>query len=123
MATILQNNQNDSRFINNVCSNTKTDFIEITEDKLENILTKFVQDIKKSTGWLTPLSIFLTILVVHLTTEFKDFLTIPKEVWSAMFYLCLAISLCWFFSKIIHAFKTKKKTDIQFLINKIKNNQ
>ena len=36
-----------SKFINQVRSNTKSDLIEITEDKLENILIKFIEKFKK----------------------------------------------------------------------------
>lgn len=116
------NIQQNSRFINQICSNTKTDFIEITEDKLENILIKFLKDIKDSSGWLTPLSIFITILIVHLTSIFKEFLSIPKEIWCAIFYLGLVISFTWFIYKVIFAIKNRHKIKIEFLINRIKNN-
>jgi hypothetical protein len=116
------NIQQNSRFINQICSNTKTDFIEITEDKLENILIKFLKDLKDSSGWLTPLSIFLTILIVHLTADFKQFLSIPKEIWSAIFYLALVICFVWFIYKVFFAIKNRKKVRIDYLINKIKNN-
>ncbi|WP_163716782.1 hypothetical protein [Mangrovibacterium lignilyticum] len=116
------NPQQESRFINQVCSNTKTDFIEITEDKLENILIKFLRDLKKSSGWLTPLSIFITILITNLTADFKEFLSIPKEIWCAIFYLALALSFVWFIVKTISAIKNRKKVQLDYLINKIKNN-
>ena len=112
----------DSRFIKEVCSNTKTDFIEITEDKLENILIKFVNDLKSSIVWSTPLSIFITILIVLLTAEFKDFLSISKDVWQAIFYLILGVSFFWFVYAVYKAVKNKDKVKIENLIRKIKNN-
>lgn len=114
--------QKESRFINQVCSNTKTDFIEITEDKLENILTKFLKDLKEASGWITPLSIFLTILIATLTSEFKTFLSISKEIWCAVFYLSLVGCFIWFVVSVIFAIKNRKKIKIEFLISKIKNN-
>jgi len=112
----------ESRFISQVCTNTKSDLIEITEDKLENILIKFIRDFKKSIGWLTPLSIFLTLLVTNLTAEFKTFLGISKEIWCAIFYLALFLSFCWTIYQSFLAVRNIKKTRIQYLINKIKNN-
>lgn len=114
--------QQESRFINQVCSNTKTDFIEITEDKLENILIKFLSDLRKSSGWLTPLSIFITILITNLTADFKEFLSVSKDIWCAIFYLALGLSFVWFIIKGISAIKNRRKTKIEYLINKIKNN-
>jgi hypothetical protein len=116
------NTQQKSRFINQVCSNKKTDFIEITEDKLENILIKFLKDLKNASGWLTPLSLFLTILVANLTSNFKDFLSISKEIWCAIFYLGLFLSFIWFLYKLIWVIKNRNKVKIESLINKIKNN-
>ena len=112
----------ESRFINQVCSNTKTDFIEITEDKLENILIKFLRDFKNASGWITPFSIFITIFIANLTAEFKDFLSIPKDIWCAIFYLSLGLSFVWLIIKAISAINNRKKVKIEYLINKIKNN-
>ena len=114
---------NDSRFINQVCSNTKSDLIEITEDKLENILMKYLFIYKKIKSWVTPLSIFLTIFTTLLTTNFnKDFLSIPKEVWCAMFYICLLFSFFWLIYQITYIVINKKKVKIEILIKSIKNN-
>ena len=112
----------ESKFVSQVCTNTKSDLIEITEDKLENILTKFINDLKKSKSWLTPLSIFITLLITNLTADFKTFIGIPKEIWTAIFYISLALSLFWTICQIIQAVLNYKKTRIQYLINKIKNN-
>jgi len=115
-------NPTDSTFIYQVCSNTKTDFIEITGDKLEIILMKYLKDLKDSSGWLTPLSLFLAILIALLTSSFKDFLTISKDIWLAVFYLSLFISFVWLLYKVYLNIKNKKKIKIDFLIKTIKNN-
>ena len=87
-----------------------------------NILIKFLKDFKDSSGWLTPLSIFLTILIVHLTANFKEFLSISKDIWCAVFYIGLVISFIWFFNKALFAYRNRNKIQIEYLINKIKNN-
>ena len=64
----------NNKFVSKVCSNTKSDLIEITEDKLENILTKFLKDYKKTIEWMTPLGLFLSFLITSFTADFKDFI-------------------------------------------------
>jgi hypothetical protein len=111
-----------SRFINQICSNTKSDLIEITEDKLENILIKFLSDYRNATIWLTPLGIFLSLLITFLTADFKNFLNISKEIWCAIFYLALVISLFFTLISSFIALRNYKKTKIEYLITRIKNN-
>lgn len=116
-------NQQESRFINQVCSNTKTDFIEITEDKLENILIKFLNRYNKSRHWITLLSIVMTILISILTADFnKDFLKISKDIWCAIFYLGLFVSFILFINSIYYAIKHKNENKIENLLKTIKNN-
>ena len=122
MASGTSNNQTNSRFINQICTNTKSDLIEITEDKLENILIKFLSDYRNSTGWLTPLGIFLSLLITFLTAEFKEFIGISKDIWCAIFYVTLVISFIWTIISSILALLNFKKTKIEHLITKIKNN-
>ncbi len=122
MASGSGNNSTNSRFINQICTNTKSDLIEITEDKLENILIKFLSDYRNSTGWLTPLGIFLSLLITFLTAEFKEFLGISKDIWCGIFFVALAISLVWTLYSSIVAIINYKKTKIEYLITKIKNN-
>lgn len=112
----------NSRFVSQVCSNTQTDLIEITEDKLENILIKFLADYRTSNAWLTPLGLFLSFLITILTAEFKDLLKIPKETWLAIFYLLMALSFAWTIFSCCVALYKYKKTKISHLITKIKNN-
>ena len=116
------NSQPENRFVNQICSNTKSDFIEITDDKLENILIKFLRDFKNASGWLTSLSVFLTILIVNLTADFREFLSISKEIWCALFIVALFFSFFWCCYKAIIAFKKRNKIKIENLIRLIKNN-
>jgi len=113
-----------NRFINKICSNTKSDLIEITEDKLENILSRFITNLKKAHMWLTPLSLFVSILLVVLTAEFnKNFIGISKDIWTAIFYILLISSFMWLVWSIIYSCRFSKKTRIEYIIGKIKNNQ
>lgn len=111
----------NNKYINKVCSNTQSDLIEITHDKLENILIKFLKQYRKTIEWMTPLSLFLSFLLTCLTAEFKDFLGISKDIWSAMLYVLMALSFAWTVYTIIAALYFYKSTNIEYLINKIRN--
>ncbi len=110
-----------SKFINQVRTNTKSDLIEITEDKLENILLKYIDKVKKTFNWLTPLSLFLTILIVLLTAEFKTFIGIDKTVWNAFFLLSLLLTGFWTIKSGYYAIKCSKESTIEKLLQQIKN--
>ena len=85
---VQQEEQN--RFIDKKMSNIKSDLIEITHDKLENILLKYLKNLNKTKAWSTPLSIFITVLITRTTTDFKNALGLEKQVWDAIFFiLCL----------------------------------
>ncbi len=113
----------ESKFVDQVRTNTKSDLIEITEDKLENILLKHVSKLNKASSWLTPVSLFLTFLIIFLTADFKDFAGIEKSVWKAVFLFALIGSFIWTFKATINAIKFSKKASIDYLIKEIKNNQ
>ena len=100
--------------------NIQTDLITITKDKLENILLKEFNSMKKVPDWKTPASIFITTLITVLTATFKDFL-FPKEIWNAIFLLLMLISGIWFLINLVRLLKTHKKDSIGSLINKIAN--
>lgn len=112
----------DNKYINQVCRNVKSDLIEITEDKLNNILSEFILNYKKVQSWITPLTLSISILLVILTADFnKDFLGIKKEIWSAIFYLSLIACICWLIWCILNIIKYYKKTRLDYIIKKIKN--
>lgn len=112
----------NNRFVKQVCSNTKSDLIEITEDKLENILIKFLKNYRKTISWLTPFGLFLSFLITLLTADFKSFLDIPKETWNAIFIVLMFLSLCWTVYSIVMAIYHHKTAKIESLLSKIKNN-
>lgn len=108
------------KFIVSERENIQTDLIKITRDKLEIILLKEFNSMKKVPDWKTPASIFITTLITVLTATFKDFL-LPKEIWNALFLLLMLISVIWFLINLVQLLKTHKKDSIGSLINKIAN--
>jgi hypothetical protein len=122
-STIAKQSGPTDKFVSSVVVNTKSALIEITGDKLENILLKHEKNLSKTTAWVTPISLFVTFLLVFLTADFKDFMAIDKATWKAVFLLALIISGIWTLYAIIEAFRHSKKSTIDFLINEIKNEQ
>lgn len=108
------------KFIVNERENIQTELIKITRDKLENILLKEFNSMKKVPDWKTPFSIFITTLITVLTAIFKDFM-FPKEIWNSLFLLLMVISGIWFLINLIRVLRTHKKDSIDSLINKIAN--
>ena len=109
-----------SNFIANTRENIKTDIISITTDKLENILLKEYDKIIKRPDWKTPLSIFVTLLITLLTSNFKDFF-IPKDTLFFFFFLIMIISFVCFIVNLIRVVKKSRKNPIEDLIKKISN--
>jgi hypothetical protein len=53
--------------------NVHQNFITITEDKMKLILIKYLNEIEDKKLWMAPFGIFITLLLIPLTTEkFKD---------------------------------------------------
>lgn len=108
------------KFIVSERVNIQTDLIKITRDKLEIILLKEFNSMKKVPDWKTPASIFITTLITVLTATFKNFL-FPKEIWNALFLLLMLISGIGFLINLVRLLKIHKKDSIGSLINKIAN--
>lgn len=110
------------KFIAMVFSNIQSNLIEITEDKLENTIIKFIDKFSKTNSWLTPFSIMVSIIFSLLTSEVnKSLFGISKEIWNAIFYLAFIISFFWLGFGIINHFRYRSESKVDVLISKIKN--
>lgn len=120
MANITSPSEKDSKFVSQVCSNVKSDLIEITEDKLENVLLKHLKNLRIIDSWLAPFTLFLTVLLTILTTEFKTALGVTKETWNAVFLILLFGSLIWLIVCVVKIIKTYDKATTNHIIKQIK---
>lgn len=109
-----------NKFIDQRRSNVKSDLIEITQDKLENILFKHLDCLKYNREWITPFSIFITLLITIYTVTFNDFLGLKAYEWKSIFIVCGFISFVWFIYSIIQLFRYRESITLDSLINKIK---
>jgi hypothetical protein len=112
--------EEQNKFIDKRLSNIKSDLIEITHDKLENILLKNLKNLDIRKSWVTPASIFLTVLIARLTSTFNDFFGLTKDVWSAFFLIILIGSAVWLMWRFIEIINCWKKSSIDYLITTIK---
>lgn len=98
--------------------NLSQEIIEITEDRTRIILKEHIAHIEQNNKWPTPLGIFITLLIVVVTTEFKDSFGLDKNTWEALFIIMSIFCLIWLL-KCIKDYK--KNITIDALINKLKN--
>lgn len=105
--------------VDNTISNTSVNLIQITEDKLENILMKHVDKMKRAKSWISAAGLFLTLVGLVFATDFKDWLGISKDTWKGIFgamlvasafYLGYVVRNCW-----------KSRDSIENIIMDIKN--
>lgn len=109
----------DNKFISEAHENIQTELITITKDKLENILLKYLNKLDLKKAWITPFSVFVSLLVALLTADFKEFLNISKELWRAIFLISCIITFVLAVFLIIKALKNKENTSIDSLMNRI----
>lgn len=89
-----------------------------TEDKIELCLTRHLKDVEKRRGWITPLGLFLTILLTFLTTDFRDWIGIPKDTWRAVFLIADALFIGWLGVAVKSAWRSQTLRDIIYEIKK-----
>ena len=82
----------------------------ILEDKVRLTLIDYQEQFKETSDWKTPLSLFITIVLVIISADFKDFPFISSATISgiayaaAFFFACLALINGW------KAYKRKRVT-------------
>lgn len=114
----------DKRFVGQYHSNIRSDLIEITHDKLENVLLKFYKHHTLRSSWFNPLSLAVGVTLTLSTAEFKvQALGLKGEIWQAVFLIALVASVVWLLIILIRLMFCWKETSIESLINKIKNNR
>ena len=82
--------------------NVGQEFIVTTDDKIRLCLSDHLSRMEKRRAWITPLGIFLTLLIVFPTTTFRAFI-VGAETWQALFIICAVISLCWLLYSVYQA--------------------
>ena len=111
----------DNKFVDKIIVNVKSDLITITEDKLENILLKNIDQKSINKSWITPLSIFITTLITNLSANFNDIYGLKSAVWESIFILVTFGTAIWLIIAIVRIVMNRGKGSLPKLIAKIKN--
>lgn len=103
-------------------TNVKSDIIQITHDKLENVLIKFYQNYPLRTAWFNPLSLAIAVVLTLSTTDFKEnALGLDAATWKSIFHIVLIASILWLGYNLLRLFIARKKISLEYLIGQIKN--
>jgi hypothetical protein len=112
----------EDRFVDRRIANLKSDVVEITHDKLENVLLKFYKKHLLRTAWFNPLSLGIGVALTLTTAEFKtEALGIDGTVWRAVFLLALVGAAVWLLVSLVLLVVNWRETTLEFLIKRIKN--
>ncbi len=113
-STIDSNNPMLDQFYNN----TKSNVIQITDDKLKNILLENEKAMQSQSSWIAPFTLLLSTILTFCTNTFKEFGSIDAPTWKAFFLFIILGSSIWL---IITLIKVRRRNTIDQLIQKIRN--
>lgn len=85
--------------------------ITTTEDKLHLRLLKHADGLAQRRSWITPVSLFVSILLSLLTATFNDALGIEKASWKAIYVICCGLCALWSIQAVIAALGTSASAD------------
>lgn len=120
--TATYTSEGDSRFVDKLYSNVKSDVVEITHDKLENCLLKFYRRHLLRSAWFSPLSLGIGVSLTLVTAEFKQTVFgVEAAAWKAFFVIALIGAVIWLTVSLVSLAVRWKETTIEFLIDQIKN--
>lgn len=111
---------NGLEFIHKRCQNIKSDYIEITSDKLENILLKHLHKVGSKKAWITPISLFGTLLVTKLTSEFKNTFLFSASIWDAILIVSAVATFLWLCFSLRNVKRFWQESSLDSLMSKIK---
>lgn len=120
---ISADGRGESRFVDKHRSNVKSDLIEITEDKLENILLKYIQNIELRKRWVLPFGLLVSVALTLTSAKFQDGLGISAATWNAVFLVLAALSVAWLLFDLLQLTRCWSKSTLDYLIRTIKNAQ
>ncbi len=104
--------------VENTISNTSVNIIQITEDKLENILIKHINKLKKAHNVLGVFSLFVTLLATMFTTQFQNIWGLNADVWKGIFIMLTLGSFIYLVYVICNYFANRES--VQSILSDIK---
>lgn len=115
------NADGDEKFVGARFTNVKSDLIEITHDKLENILTKHYEKRNLRIAWFNPASLGIGVALTLATADFKpNTFGLDAATWKAIFVLLFISSSIWLLASLIKLGFYWKESKIETLIDMLK---
>ena len=103
-----------------VHENLSQDVVLTTTDRLKLALLEHQKALYARSGWIAPVSVFLSLLAAIVAADFKDALGISKDQWRSGFLLALVLCGFWLAHSLIQVLRNWTKGDIDKLVEKIK---
>lgn len=105
--------------VTGISVNVDVHLIQITEDRLKNILVEHQSNVATEKNWVTPLCLLLSFLLALTTTEAKEIFGVSSSTWEALFIGVCIMSVIWL---VVSVKNIRTAMSIEQLIRKIKNN-
>ena len=105
--------------VNETISTVSVNIIQITEDKLVNILTAHVGKIRKSSDWGGALAMFLSFVGLAVTSDFHETFGISADTLRGIFYCGMLASLVYLVKSCVNRYKNRDS--VEDILKDIKN--
>lgn len=109
------------KLIGSIHHNISQDLIWVTEDKVRLCLYQHLEKIEGKNAWIAPGGILLTIILVFISSDFKNFSFISASTWEAFFGICALITLFFLLKYLYRSYKTN--TSIDTIVSELKKEQ
>lgn len=104
--------------VSGISVNVDVHLIQITEDKLRNILVEHHGNATAEKNWVAPLSLFLSFILVLTTTDAKEIFGVSANMWETIFIFACGVSVFW----LVIAVKNRRAAmGVEQVIQRIKN--
>jgi len=100
--------------------NLEQEIIVTTTDKIRLVLRDTKDIILSKRGWLTPLSLLLSLITTLCTVDFKETLYLSKDTLQAIFVFFSIASFIWLIKTIYKLINYWGRNDLDKIIEQIK---
>ena len=94
------------------------DQLVVSQDRLENELKKYQEQMQSREKWVAPFGIGLTLVIAFSTSNFRDALGVNAATWQGFFLLGIILDLFWLAHSL--SLLVKKKASIEDIVASLK---
>lgn len=100
--------------------NTSLNYITTTSDKLNIFANKFSDGVNARVAWITPLSLFITLVVTLITAEFKKVWLVEAHIWENLFQISAFVAFIFTVITLIKCTRHWRNGSTEKFINDIR---